>query len=114
MDVNKIAKVAHEVNRAFCISNGDDSQSSWENAEDWKKSSTFTGVEFLIDNPDATPITTHENWVKDKVDYGWKYGTKKDVDLKLHPCIIPYDDLPVMQKSKDYIFSAVVKTLADM
>jgi len=37
MDIEDIAKVAHEVNRAYCISIGDNSQQSWECSPEWQK-----------------------------------------------------------------------------
>jgi hypothetical protein len=43
---------------------------------------------------------------------GWKYGPVKDPEKKEHPCFVPYDRLPTEQKAKDYIFGAVVKSLA--
>jgi hypothetical protein len=32
---------------------------------------------------------------------------------RTHPCIKPYDDLPVEQKAKDYMFKAVAHALTD-
>jgi len=43
-----------------------------------------------------------------KVDSGWVYGEVKDVEKKTHPCIVPYEQLPVEQQSKDYIFKGIV------
>ena len=36
----------------------------------------------------------------------------KDAEKKTHPCIVPYSDLPVVQRAKDYLFREVVHTLA--
>ena len=35
----------------------------------------------------------------------------KDAERKEHPCCVPYDALPVEQKTKDYLFRAVVHAL---
>lgn len=77
MEVEKIAKVAHEINRAYCQSVGDYSQPSWDDAPEWQKKSAMNGVEFHIQNPNATPENSHENWLKDKQIDGWKYGPVK-------------------------------------
>ena len=37
MNIVKIAKIAHEVNRTYCIEIGDDSQLSWKDAPEWQK-----------------------------------------------------------------------------
>jgi hypothetical protein len=54
-------------------------------------------------NPDANPEDSHNSWLKEKQDDGWAYGTEKDTEKKLHPCFVPYEDLPEVQKAKDYL-----------
>lgn len=110
--VSYIARVAHEVNREYCMSLGDDSQPKWEDAPEWQKQSAINGVEFHIANPDAGPEASHENWRKQKEADGWVYGEFKDPELKEHPCMVPFHELPVEQRSKDFIFRAVVHALA--
>ena len=39
------------------------------------------------------------------------YGPVKDLDAKQHPCMVPFEQLPVEQQAKDYIFRAVVHAL---
>ncbi len=111
MDSAAIARVAHEVNRAYCASLGDHSQPSWEEAPDWQRKSAITGVEFTIANPDATPSDSHVSWLAEKERDGWKYGPVKDPAKKEHPCFVAYNDLPVEQRTKDYLFQAVVRSL---
>jgi len=106
-----IARIAHEVNRAYCQSIGDNSQPSWEDAPEWQRDSAVNGVQFHLDNPGVSPEESHENWLAEKFKDGWGQGDVKDPELKLHPCMCPYDELPQEQRSKDYLFSAVVETL---
>ncbi len=108
--VESAAHLAHEVNKGYCEALGDDSQPSWADAPDWQKSSAIKGVEFLRDNPDSSPSASHESWLREKSEQGWAYGPVKDPEAKLHPCYVPYGDLPVEQRAKDYIFRAVVLT----
>ena len=111
MDRTEIARVAHEINRAYCASLGDDSQPSWGNAPDWQKASALAGVDMHLANPDATPENSHESWLAQKTAEGWKYGPAKDAEKKEHPCFLPYAELPPEQKAKDYLFRAVVHEL---
>lgn len=111
MDRTEIARVAHEINRAYCASLGDDSQPSWGNAPDWQKASALAGVDMHLANPDATPENSHESWLAQKTAEGWKYGPEKDAEKKEHPCFLPYAELPPEQKAKDYLFRAVVHEL---
>lgn len=111
MTNEQIAKVSHNINRAYCQSIGDDSQPTWEDAAEWQKKSAILGVQFHKDNPDASPSASHEAWLEEKRKDGWKYGPVKDPVKKEHPCFLPYDGLPVRQKSKDYLFREVVHQL---
>jgi len=111
MNVEDIARVAHEVNKAFCQSIGDNSQPNWGNAPEWQKTSAIKGVIFHLNNPNAGPSHSHDEWLKEKTATGWKYGLVKDPELKTHPCIVPYELLPTEQKSKDYLFKALIHAL---
>lgn len=114
MTIEKIAQVAHEINKAYCESIGDNSQPSWEDAPEWQKSSAKVGVVFHLSNPDATPSASHESWLKQKTEEGWKYGPVKDADKKEHPCFVPYNQLPKEQQSKDFLFLQVIHSLKDL
>ena len=111
MKIEDIAKVAHEVNKAYCEALGDASQVDWADAPDWQKESAMLGVKFHIENPNAGPQASHESWMNQKVNDGWVYGAKKDADAKTHHCIVPFNDLPVEQQAKDFIFRQAVHSL---
>ena len=102
-----IAKIVHNVNRAYCQATGDLSQPSWEEVPEWQKSSAITGVKFHLEN-DRTPEESHNSWLRQKEEEGWKYGAVKDAEKKEHPCFVPYEELPKEQQAKDYLFKAVV------
>lgn len=108
-----MAKVAHQVNKAYCEALGDFSQPAWVEAPDWQKDSAINGVKFHLDNPDASPSASHDAWLEQKRIEGWKYGKIKDSNKKEHPCFIPYDQLPIEQRAKDYIFTAVVESMKE-
>ena len=111
MNEEQIAEVAHETNRAYCHTIGDDSQMPWDGAPQWQKDSSIRGVKLSIDNPDAPVPAQHEAWLKDKYADGWKYGEVKDSDKKEHPCCVPYEELPIKQRIKDALFVGVVRVL---
>jgi hypothetical protein len=112
LSIEEIARVAHEVNRAYCLSLGDASQAEWENAPEWQKKSAIAGVEFHLNNPTAGPSGSHDSWLRMKVADGWTFGPIKDPNKKEHPCCVEYHELPREQKAKDYIFLAVVNALS--
>lgn len=112
MDDRDIARVCHEVNRAYCAAIGDNSQPKWEDALEWQRKSAIAGVVFTLDNPEAPPSASHESWLAEKQRDGWKYGAVKDPEKKEHPCFVPYEQLPQEQRVKDYLLQAVVKALS--
>ena len=106
-----IAVVCHQANKAWCEANGDYSQKNWNDAEKWQTESAIKGVQFRLDNPDAGHDAQHNSWMKQKVDEGWVHGDIKDAELKTHPCIVKFEDLPEFQKKKDALFCAIVDVL---
>lgn len=111
MTVEQVAQVAHDLNKTYCEAIGDMSHVSWEHAPDWQKTSAIHGVDFLLNNPDATPEKCHEVWRIEKEAQGWKWGPTKDADKKEHPCFAHYNQLPLQQKVKDHLFRQVVESL---
>lgn len=107
----RIAKVCHEANKAYCEMCGDDSQKHWEDAEQWQKDSAVNGVLFRMNNPDAKADSQHNSWMKEKVEAGWVYGEVKDPVTKTHPCIVPFEQLPEFQQKKDVLFSSIVDSI---
>ena len=43
----------------------------------------------------------HEVWAKSRIEQGWEYGEKRDDINKLHPCLVPYEELPDEEKLYD-------------
>lgn len=114
MEIEKIAAVAHDVNRAYCLALGDTGTPMWKHAPAWQRESAVKGVEFYIANPGATLEQSHEEWLQRKLADGWRHGDVKDAERKTHPCCVPYALLPVEQRAKDYIFGAVVRALTEV
>ena len=51
-------------------------------------------VEMIAEN-------VHEVWAKSRIDQGWTYGPERSDVLKQHPCLVPYDELPEVEKAYD-------------
>lgn len=110
--VEDIARICHEANRALCRSQGDRSQLPWTEAPNWQRESACDGVRFHLANPQADAQASHANWMAYKQAEGWRYGHHKDPEQKLHPCMLPFEDLPPEQQAKDHVFRAIVRALA--
>ena len=43
----------------------------------------------------------HEVWAQSRIEQGWTYGAERSDALKQHPCLIPYEELPEVEKAYD-------------
>ena len=63
-----------------------------------------TGVQLdddLLQLAELMAKNVHEVWARTRLDQGWTYGPQRDDAAKLHPCLVPYDDLPEEEKVYD-------------
>ncbi len=100
-------------NKAYCESLGDNSQLSWILSPPWQIESSIAGVKFRLKNPHGTPEETHQNWIRDRIKAGWKYSSIKDPEKKEHPNLVPWDNLPELQRVKDVLFVGIVDCLKE-
>ena len=43
----------------------------------------------------------HEVWAQTRISQGWTYGEQRNDELKTHPCLIPYEELPEEEREYD-------------
>lgn len=43
----------------------------------------------------------HEVWAQSRIDQGWTYGEERNDTIKTHPCLVPYEELPEIEKAYD-------------
>jgi ryanodine receptor 2 len=58
---------------------------------------------------EAMAKNVHAVWAESRVSQGWSYGPERNDDLKQHPCLVPYDQLP--EQEKDYDRDTAISTL---
>ena len=40
-------------------------------------------------------------WAQSRIEQGWIYGKERNDVLKTHTCLVPYDELPEVEKAYD-------------
>ncbi len=53
-----------------------------------------TLIELLAQN-------AHDLWASNRITGGWRWGPERNDSRKLHPCLVPYDELPRTEKDID-------------
>jgi RyR domain len=62
---------------------------------------------FVMLSPEIQALTerlaenAHDHWARQRLADGWSYGLVRDDINKHHPCLIPYQDLPEVEKVYD-------------
>lgn len=111
-DTVTIARICWEANRAYCAHVGHPVDPPWEAAAAAQSVQGYIdGVAFAIANPGSTPEDQHQAWMNAKILDGWRRGDVKDAAAKTHPALVPYVDLPEVQRVKDRLFLAIVRAL---
>jgi hypothetical protein len=56
---------------------------------------------FTPDELETLARQEHERWMRDRIADGWSYGEARDDARRLHPSLVPYDELPEDEREKD-------------
>ena len=63
----------------------------------------------IIQQSEALAKNIHEVWSAGRIAEGWVYGESRNDELKQHPCLVPYEDLP--ESEKEYDRASALETL---
>lgn len=66
-------------------------------------------TEDLNDLREAIAENAHEVWAENRYAEGWRYGVQRNDELKLHPDMVPYSQLP--EGEKEYDREMAMKTI---
>ncbi len=56
---------------------------------------------FTKDEIERMAEMEHERWMNEKISNGWTYGTPRTDELKIHDCLLPWDELDEVTKDND-------------
>lgn len=51
-----------------------------------------------------SPEELHGSWMQAYFTMGWKYGDKYDRENRVHPDLVPYEQLGQLERDKDAVF----------
>lgn len=103
-----IAKIIHQCWVSHQIAVG---QPYNDRLTDAQRESLLSGYRKFINNPTMTCQQNHEEWMEHRLANGWTLGPVKDEALKQHPDLIPYDQLPAVEKTKNEVFLSACRLI---
>ncbi len=59
------------------------------------------------DQRSSSPEELHGSWMQAYITMGWVYGEDYDREKKIHPDLVPYDQLGKLEQDKDAVFVAL-------
>lgn len=59
------------------------------------------------DQRSRSPEELHGSWMQSYFSMGWVFGGKYDRDNKVHPDLVPYEELGQLERDKDAVFIAL-------
>lgn len=55
----------------------------------------------------SSPAELHGSWMQSYLSMGWVYGDEYNRENRIHPDLVPYDDLGKLEQDKDAVFVAL-------
>ena len=80
----------------------------WDEREDAFKKQFCEVIERQCgDKRSRSPEELHGGWMQAYIAMGWVYGEAYDRENKIHPDLVPYQDLGQLERDKDAVFIAL-------
>ena len=109
-----IAHVVWETHRAYQAVLGDPLPAPpWQTIGPelkYRRDMVVVMVELILNGASAEEV--HGSWCESMIAAGWRWGAEKDPDLRTHPCICGWDDLPPEAQTKVLLAFGVVNGFA--
>ena len=70
-------------------------------------SGIIDGILHYWKNPTISARDNHESWRERMINNGWAYGEQVNEELKTHPALVDFDDVPTLYRPNDILFLAV-------
>lgn len=80
----------------------------WDEREDDFKAQFIKVIERQCgEQRSSSPEELHGSWMQSYFSMGWVYGEKYDRERRIHPDLVPYNQLGKLERDKDAVFVAL-------
>lgn len=109
-DILLLAELVHETNRAYII----DSAyvyvpDGWRQLSDEERDELIDTVKKITSNPTIEAWEVHESWLRRRCHSGWTEGETHNKDLRTHPWLRSYEELPASVRCVSHLSVAQVR-----
>jgi hypothetical protein len=112
--VEHIAHIAYDAVQTYCRTIGEDPNLPWAELPEVSREGLIAGTHAVLDGTAGTAEAQHERWCAYWIGKGWITGDVKSNELKTHPNLVTWPELPIEQRMKDVLFRAVVLAFIDV
>jgi RyR domain len=110
--VEAVCRAVHDAIRAWQVETGVAMPvQPWGEATDAEKRSTRASVRAALAG--AGPEAQHAQWMAQRLADGWVRGPVRDPKKKTNPNLVPYDELPEVERAKDRLVVNIVSALTN-
>jgi hypothetical protein len=106
-----IARLTHVVNNSLKQANGEDLMPEWDFLGDEDQNANMASVVAILNGDVTTADQEHNRWAAQKRADGWTYGMVRNNAEKIHPMLVPFEELDPIQQAKDLVRFAIVREM---
>lgn len=118
MRAGDIARTYHESYRVLQFIEGGTLLPPWHEASQADVDSTVDSVQAVLAvltdeyvEPRALADYVHLKWCEQKRAAGWRYGPVRDNERKVHPLLVDFGGLSLLNQAKDILLVSIVQSL---
>jgi len=113
LTVEQFGRLNHALRREVARIFGDGTvPPDWDDAPEWMHAESARSARKLLENPGMMAEEEHDRWMRQKIADGWTQGPVRDDEAKIHPSLLPFDQLPPGERLKDLLRVSLAGSLA--
>jgi hypothetical protein len=107
MNHESLARICYDAIRAYGKTIGE-VYLRWPDARPSVRESFAGAVAYLLEAPSASVRDLHGHWLAARTQQGWQYAPQRDDARRLHPAMVPWEDVSEREYLKFVLMHRIV------